>query len=71
VIELTSEALKGRKVERMALLHVNTKPDARQFEQQLRAYLPCPSNIITAELTPGLSVHTGAGLVGIAAVSRE
>ena len=70
VIELTADALDGGAAERMAIVHVDALPEARQFEKQLRACLPCPETIITTELTPGLSVHTGAGLVGLAAVSK-
>jgi DegV family protein with EDD domain len=68
VIELTEDALHGG-AERMAIVHVDALPEARQFEERLRARLPCPQTIIIAELTPGLSVHTGAGLVGLATVS--
>ena len=70
-IELTTEALDGRPIERMAVLHVAAEKKARQFEEQLRACLPCPERILTAELTAGLSVHTGAGLVGVAVVAEE
>jgi len=70
-IELTAEALDGRPIERMAVLHVAAEKKARQFEEQLRACLPCPERILTAELTAGLSVHTGAGLVGVAVVAEE
>jgi DegV family protein with EDD domain len=69
VIELTAEALGNRAPQRTAIVHVDALRQARQFEDQLRARLPCPEAIIIAELTPGLSVHTGAGLVGVAAVA--
>jgi DegV family protein with EDD domain len=68
VIELTSQALDGRQAEQMAILHVNARSEASLFEQELRAGLSCPDSVITAELTPGLSVHSGAGLVGVAFV---
>jgi DegV family protein with EDD domain len=71
VIELTEADLTGCPAERMAVVHVDALTEARQFEEQLRARLVCPETIITAELTPGLSVHTGAGVVGVAAVAAR
>jgi DegV family protein with EDD domain len=69
VVELTTEALAGRSAERLALLHVNAEAEARLFEEQLRASLTCPEEVIMAELTPGLSVHSGAGLIGVTVVA--
>ena len=65
VIELTGEALGGRPAERMYLLHVNAVREARQFEAELRTHVACPDVIPMVELTPGLSVHSGAGMVGV------
>ena len=69
VIELAKEALAGRPAERMAVVHVAVPGEARAFREQLREHLPCPERIIIAGLTAGLSVHTGAGVVGVAAVA--
>ena len=70
-IELTAQALAGRPVERMAIIHTNVPEDARLFEEQVRASLPCPDDVLMAELTPGLSVHSGAGLVGVVVVASK
>ena len=69
VIDLTRETLGDARAERMAVVHVDALEDAKLFERLLRENLRCPEMIITAELTPGLSVHTGAGVVGVATIS--
>jgi fatty acid kinase fatty acid binding subunit len=69
VIELTSEALAGRTLERLAVQHVACPEEALAFKEQLCAAIPCPDEVVIAEFTPGLSVHTGAGLIGVAATA--
>ena len=69
VLELTHQSLGDRHASRMAILHVNALADALRFEEQARAALPCPEGILVVELTPGLSVHTGAGLIGLVTVA--
>ena len=71
VIELTAQALGGRPAERMFIIHVDAAAEARRFEEQVRASLPCPEAVPIAELTPGLSVHAGAGLVGLVVVAGD
>jgi len=70
-VELSVEKAAGRKVERMAILHVNAPGLARQFEALLRLDLPCPEEVIFADLTPGLSVHTGSGMVAVVFVTAR
>jgi DegV family protein with EDD domain len=70
-IEVTAEAGQGCGIERMAILHVKALEKAQQFEKLLRAALPCPTEIIYTEMNPGLSIHSGAGLVGVVFVTKE
>ena len=69
-IDLTVEKAAGSQIEKMSIIHVNALEDAKKLEEQLRQFLPCPDEIIFAELTPGLSIHSGAGLVGVVSVIR-
>ncbi|MEA2008248.1 MAG: DegV family protein, partial [Chloroflexota bacterium] len=71
VVELTANTLNGKGLEQMAIIHVAAPEQAREFETFLREKLPCPPEILTAELTAGLSVHSGAGLVGVTVVTAE
>jgi DegV family protein with EDD domain len=71
VIELAKADAQRSRIEKMAVVHVDAPKDAREFEALLRASLECPAEILTAELTPGLSVHTGAGLVAVGFVTEK
>ncbi|MGD0752738.1 MAG: DegV family protein, partial [Anaerolineales bacterium] len=71
VIDLAIEASGGCALEELAILHVNAPRAARQFELQIRAALTCPPEILHVEMTPGLSIHTGPGLVGVVLVTRK
>jgi DegV family protein with EDD domain len=64
-IELSKETLGDKAVERMAIVHSNALEDARKFKALVQSSLPCPEEVIIADLTAGLSVHSGAGIVGL------
>jgi DegV family protein with EDD domain len=71
VLELTEATLDGKAVERMAVIHSNVPEEAKEFESLLRSSLPCPDEILVCELTAGLSVHSGAGMVGVCFVVQK
>jgi DegV family protein with EDD domain len=71
LLELTGEKASGHSIERMAIAHVAAADSAREFESQLRKTFACPDEILHCELTPGLSVHSGAGMVGVGFVLSE
>lgn len=71
VVELAVETSGGKAIERMAILHVAAEETAKRFEDQLRESMNCPQDILLAEMTAGLSVHSGAGLVGVSFVVSD
>jgi DegV family protein with EDD domain len=70
-IELAAEAAGDRPVEQMAVIHVDAEEHARQFEAQLRVSMACPERVLLTGLSAGLSVHSGAGLVGVVFVAGK
>jgi len=68
VVELCQETLGNHKIEKMAMIHVNASKEARELETLIRRSIPCPEPSLLLDLTPGLSVHGGSGLAGIAFV---
>ena len=60
--------MNGKPIERIAVVHVNVPEDAQEFGSQLCEYLDYSGDVIVANLTAGLSVHSGSGMVGAAFV---
>jgi DegV family protein with EDD domain len=71
IIDLTKADTAITPIEKMTVLHVAAPDEARELEALLRSNLKCPDEILIAELKPGLSVHTGAGLVGVGFVTNK
>ena len=68
LVSLVEQAAGGRAIERVAFLQVAAEDDAARFVEQFKQRVACPPEAITVEVTPGLSVHTGAGMVGVVVV---
>jgi DegV family protein with EDD domain len=71
VVELAVQAAGGKEVQQLCILHVDAIQSARAFEKLLRQSLAYPTDVLYVELTPGLSVHSGAGLVGVCYVTSN
>jgi DegV family protein with EDD domain len=70
VLELSLESLGEGEIQEMYIFQTAAEDLAADFEALLRGAMPCPETITITELTPGLSVHTGAGLVGVAFTTK-
>ena len=71
MIELLQEKAGDRTIEKVSILHVACLDDAKKFEVLLRKHMEIPEEVIFTSMTAGLSVHTGAGLVGVVIVTEE
>lgn len=69
VIDLSAQSLNGQQVEQLAIVHVDAAEDAQRFRELLCSTVACPSEVIVADFTAGLSVHTGPGMMGVVAVA--
>jgi DegV family protein with EDD domain len=70
-IELAQRSVGGRPIERLGIIHVNVPEDAERFKAQVLSTLPYDGKVIVAELSAGLSVHSGAGMVGVVVAAAE
>ena len=71
VVELCVEHIGDLPVERLAMTHIAALEDAKSLEGLLRAEIEFPDDILYSELNPGLAVHAGAGMVGVAFVTGK
>ncbi len=70
LIELSKARLEGKELGDIYLIHVAAEKEILEFEGLLREQFPCPENLPVTGLSPGLAVHTGPGLVGLAFVTH-
>jgi DegV family protein with EDD domain len=69
LLDLARECTKGKTVQKLGLIHVNNEEGAVQLGEMLAEVFSLPEDIITAEFTPGLSVHTGTGVIGFVLIT--
>ena len=70
MLELVRQALAGKAIDRLAIIHVNNEADALSLQKQICVAHAYTGPVIVAPFTPGLSVHAGSGVVGVVIQSR-
>ncbi len=66
VIELIDQQVGNQRIEKLSILHANALEDAEVFKEQLCSQIQYQALTPLYEINPGLSIHAGSGLVGVA-----
>lgn len=71
LVDLAVENAMGAVIERVGLIHVNNEAGVLALFDELKDALNITLDPILTEFTPGLSVHTGSGVIAFAMVLRR
>ncbi len=71
LVELLVKAVGDKPVERICYVHVMNLEDAEFLQSKLASQLKLPDVVEYFDFGPGVSVHTGVGLVGCFILTRE
>lgn len=71
LVNLAITNARGTSVERVGLVHVNNVEGVLALYEDLKEALEITLDPIIAEFTPGLSVHTGSGVIAFAMVLQD
>jgi len=71
LIELAVESTSGKKVEQVGMVHVNNEEGVRSLFTSLKNALGFDVDPLYTEFTPGLSVHTGSGVIAYVLVTES
>jgi DegV family protein with EDD domain len=69
--ELAQKARGNQSIDRLGIAHCNNLLEAKQFQSMVCQALGWTGEVIFCELTPGMSPHSGAGMLGVAFVTME
>ncbi len=65
MFDLAENAMDGKKIAKVGIIHANTLDGAKELQSQFCERFAYQGEVMVAEFTAGLSVHAGAGLVGL------
>jgi DegV family protein with EDD domain len=70
LVELAVECTNGNNIQEVGLIHVNNIEGVTRLHKMLAESLSLREKVIIAEFTPGLSVHTGSGVIGLVLITK-
>ena len=65
MLELVNLSCDGKTIKRAAIIHANNPEGAHNLQEKVNSIAPDVNQYIIAEFTPGLSIHTGPGTIGL------
>jgi DegV family protein with EDD domain len=65
MIELIQLSCNGKTIKRVSIIHANNPEGAKNLQEKVNSIAPDANPYIIAEFTPGLSIHTGPGTIGL------
>jgi DegV family protein with EDD domain len=69
LVELAMACAEGQQIERVGLVHVNNKDGVMSLWEEIRGALNISVEPLVTEFTPGLSVHTGSGVIAFVLIT--
>jgi len=70
LVELGIESTRGAEIERVGMIHVNNEAGVLALFETLKDSLSIDVEPLVAAFTPGLSVHTGSGVIGFVIITK-
>ena len=70
MLELVNLSCDGKTIKRVAIIHANNPEGAHNLQEKVNSIAPDVNPYIIAEFTPGLSIHTGPGTIGITTLTN-
>jgi fatty acid-binding protein DegV len=71
MFELMINACDGKAIERGAIIHADCPEKVQNLQNKINISFPELKPFLLSEFTPGLSLHTGPGTIGITILTRE
>ncbi len=71
MFELMINACDGKAIERGAIIHADCPEKVQNLQNKINISFPELKPFLLSEFTPGLSLHTGPGTIGITILTKE